>query len=103
MGVLAVIVVYACATVCFIPGSIITLSVGAAFASALGLPLGVALGAFAVFVGATIGATLSFLLARFVLQDMANDMIKSYPKMQAVDKAVSGNGLRMVFLMRLSP
>jgi hypothetical protein len=39
LGVLAVIVVYAVATVMFIPGSIITLSVGAAFASALGLPV----------------------------------------------------------------
>ena len=36
-GVLAVIVVYAFAAVMFIPGSIITLGVGAAFASALGL------------------------------------------------------------------
>jgi hypothetical protein len=39
LGVLAVIVVYALAAVMFIPGSIITLSVGAAFASALGLPV----------------------------------------------------------------
>ena len=39
LGVLAVIGVYAMATVIFIPGSIITLSVGAAFASALGLPV----------------------------------------------------------------
>ena len=37
LGVLAVIVVYAFAAVRFIPGSIITLGVGAAFASALGL------------------------------------------------------------------
>ena len=39
LGVLAVIFVYAFAAVMFIPGSIITLSVGAAFASALGLPV----------------------------------------------------------------
>ena len=37
LGVLVVIVVYAFAAVMFIPGSIITLGVGAAFASALGL------------------------------------------------------------------
>lgn len=39
LGVLAVIIVYAFATVLFIPGAIITLSVGAAFARALGTPV----------------------------------------------------------------
>jgi|EP01046_Picozoa_sp_COSAG06_P004272 uncharacterized membrane protein YdjX (TVP38/TMEM64 family) len=65
--------------------------------------LGVALGAFAVFIGATLGATASFLLARFVFRDMAADMIKKYPTMLAIDRAVGSRGLRMVILVRLSP
>jgi uncharacterized membrane protein YdjX (TVP38/TMEM64 family) len=65
--------------------------------------LGVALGAVAVWFGATIGATASFLLARFVFRDMAAEMIKKYPTMTAVDRAVGSRGLRIVLLMRLSP
>ena len=67
------------------------------------MQLGVALGALAVFIGATIGATASFLLARFVFRDMAADLIRKYPTMLAVDRAVGNSGLRIVLLMRLSP
>ena len=103
LGVIVVIFVYAAASVMFIPGSILTLSVGAAFASALGLTLGVLLGALAVFLGATLGAALSFLLARFVFADMAAEMMVKYPTMGSVDKALASNGLKMVVLMRLTP
>ena len=103
LGVLAVIVTYCVATVAFVPGSIITLSVGAAFAAGLGLPLGVALGSVAVFLGATAGATASFLLARFVLREKAVALMQRYPKLRALDTAVGQGGLRIVLLLRLSP
>ena len=103
LGVLAVIVTYCVATIAFVPGSIITLSVGAAFAAGLGLPLGVALGSVAVFLGATAGATASFLLARFVLREKAVALMQRYPKLRALDTAVGQGGLRIVLLLRLSP
>ena len=48
--------VYFIATVCFVPGSILTLGIGFVLGKAVGLGPGVALATATVFVGASAGA-----------------------------------------------
>jgi uncharacterized membrane protein YdjX (TVP38/TMEM64 family) len=56
-----------------------------------------------VFVGACLGAEAAFLLGRFWLRDWTSKRLTQYPKLQAVERAVSREGLKLVLLTRLSP
>ena len=44
-----------------------------------------------------------FLLGRSVLRDWAQRRLEQFPKLQAVERAVSKEGLKLVLLTRLSP
>ncbi|BAZ42983.1 hypothetical protein NIES4101_89550 [Calothrix sp. NIES-4101] len=94
-GVIAFIIIYNLATVLFIPGSALTLGGGAIF--------GVFWGSIYVFTAATIGATFAFLIGRYFSRDRICQLLEKYPKFKAVDKAVAREGLKIVFLTRLSP
>jgi uncharacterized membrane protein YdjX (TVP38/TMEM64 family) len=95
--------VYAVATVLFIPASILTLGAGFVFAAAFGLGGGIVLGVVSVFIGASIGAILSFLLGRYLLRDFVSTLIKKYTLFEALDSALEQNGLKIFLLLRLSP
>jgi uncharacterized membrane protein YdjX (TVP38/TMEM64 family) len=94
-GVIAFIIIYNLATILFIPGSVLTLGGGAIF--------GVFRGSIYVFIAATIGATFAFLIGRYLSRDRISRLLEKYPKFQAVDRAVGSEGLKIVFLTRLSP
>ena len=94
-GAIAFIVVYIVATVAFLPGSILTLAGGAIF--------GLFWGSIYVFLGATIGATLAFLVGRYIARDWISKKIAGNQKFAAIDNAVGDEGLKIVFLARLSP
>ncbi|WP_245912513.1 TVP38/TMEM64 family protein [Brunnivagina elsteri] len=94
-GVIAFIVIYNLATILFIPGSVLTLGGGAIF--------GVFRGSIYVLIAATIGATFAFLIGRYLSRDRIAGILEKYPKFQAVDRAVGSEGLKIVFLTRLSP
>ena len=86
-GILAVIVVYAVATVLFIPGAILTIGCGFAFRSAFDSPAkGVAFASVAVFIGAFIGSLGSFLLGRYLFRDCVLRLASNYPIWRAVDR-----------------
>jgi len=102
-GLFAFIGVYFVATIFFIPGSILTLGAGFVFANAFGLGLGVALGTLAVFVGASAGCCAAFLIGRYLLRDWVSNLSKKYAIFQALDVAFEEKGLRIMFLLRLSP
>ena len=78
----------------FLPASILTLGAGALF--------GVAGGSIVVVCGATMAATLSFLLARTILRRKVESMAAKNPKFRAVDRAIAREGVKIVFLCRLS-
>ena len=86
---------YAAATVAFVPGSLLTMAAGAIF--------GLAKGTLLVFLGATLGSTLAFLVARYLARDAIERRLADRPRFGAIDKAVGGQGLKIVFLLRLSP
>jgi len=94
-GPLAFVAGYVVATVAFAPGSILTLAAGALF----GLTRGVLL----VFIGATLGAAASFLVARYLARRAVERRLQGNPRFRAIDRAIAGQGRRIVFLLRLSP
>ena len=60
-------------------------------------------GSLVVFVGACLGAELAFLLGRHWLRGWAQRRLAALPRLQAVEQAVSREGLKLVLLTRLSP
>lgn len=103
-GVFAFMGVYFIATVCFVPGSLLTLGSGFVFGSAVGVGYGVVLASIAVFVGASLGSIAAFLLGRYLLRDcVRHRLVKKYPVVEAVDEALLNNGFKIFFLLRLSP
>lgn len=87
--------VYIGATVLFIPGSAITLAVGATF--------GLAWGFVTVSAGSTIGAALAFLIARYLARARVQELAGKNPKFKALDKAIGDGGWKIIALLRLSP
>jgi uncharacterized membrane protein YdjX (TVP38/TMEM64 family) len=94
-GPLVFILGYAAATVGFIPGSLMTLAAGAIF--------GLARGTLYVFFGATLGSTLAFLIARYLARGAVEHRLENRPRFAVIDRAVAKEGLKIVFLLRLSP
>ena len=95
VGAIAFILLYIIATVAFLPGSILTLGAGVVF--------DLVLGSFYVFIGATLGATAAFLVGRYLARGWVANKIEGNQKFRAIDRAVGGEGLKIVLLTRLSP
>jgi uncharacterized membrane protein YdjX (TVP38/TMEM64 family) len=87
--------VYVVAVVLLFPASALTLVGGAVF--------GVVLATIVVSLASTTGAALAFLIARYLARERIARKIKQYPKFEAVDRAVSEGGWKIVALLRLSP
>ena len=82
----------------------VTLLLPGVWASMLaGVLYGTWLGSGLVFFGACLGAVVVFLLGRSVLRSWAQRRLEQIPKLQAVERAVSQEGLKLVLLTRLSP
>lgn len=94
-GILIFIAVYAAATVLLAPGVILTIGAGFAF--------GLWKGFLAVSAGATLGAALAFLVARSIARDRIEAMAKGNDRFQRIDSAISEQGAKIIFLLRLSP
>ncbi len=68
-----------------------------------GLFFGLLPGAGVVSAGSTLGAAASFLIGRHLARDRVARYAAKDPRFAAVDRAIAGNGWRIVFLLRLSP
>ena len=86
---------YAAATVAFVPGSLLTMASGAIF--------GLGKGTVLVFLGATLGTALAFLIARYGARSRIEAKLEDKPRFAVIDRAVAKSGLKIVFLLRLSP
>ncbi len=84
---------YAIATVLFLPGSVLTLAGGALF--------GPVLGTFYNLTGATIGATLAFLVSRYLASDWVAQ--RTGGRLKQLINGVEGEGWRFVAFVRLVP
>ncbi len=92
-GPLVFMLIYAIATVFFLPGSVLTLAGGALF--------GPVLGTFYNLTGATIGAVLAFLIARYLASDWVER--KTGGRLKQLKQGVEGEGWRFVAFVRLVP
>ena len=95
LGAAAFVPLYALWVTLLLPGVWASMLAGALY--------GTALGSLVVFLGASLGAVVVFLLGRGWLRDWARRRLAAAPKLQAVEQAVSREGLRLVLLTRLSP
>jgi uncharacterized membrane protein YdjX (TVP38/TMEM64 family) len=86
---------YVIAVVAFVPASLLTLGAGAIF--------GIAHGVIYVFAAATVGSCLAFLVSRYLARSSVEKMLAGKPKFSAIDRAVEAEGLKIVFLLRLTP
>ena len=89
------IVGYAVLTVAFVSGALLTLTAGAIF--------GIVEGTLYVFVAATLGASIAFLVARYLARDAVEARIRGDDRFTAIDRAIGGEGRKIVFLLRLVP
>jgi uncharacterized membrane protein YdjX (TVP38/TMEM64 family) len=94
-GPLLFIGLYAVAVIALVPASWLTIAGGAVF--------GLVPGALYALTGAIIGSTLALLLGRHAARRLVARRLASMPRMAAIERAVSSQGLRIVFLLRLSP
>lgn len=85
--------IYAFATVLFLPGSVLTLAGGALF--------GPVLGTFYNLTGATLGAALAFLIARYLASDWVAG--KAGGRVKQLIDGVENEGWRFVAFVRLVP
>ncbi len=92
---LAFVVAYIGVVLFMLPAFLLTMAGGAVF--------GVVKGSALVLTGATIGGTLAFLLGRTVLRASVARRVAAHPTLSAVDRVIGDDGLRLMFLLRLSP
>ena len=98
LGAIAPIVfvlAYIVITVAFLPASVITLGAGCVF--------GVVKGSILVFIGAMLGATAAFLVGRFIARDWIAKKVEGNRFFNSLDNAIAEEGLKLIFLIRLSP
>jgi uncharacterized membrane protein YdjX (TVP38/TMEM64 family) len=86
---------YVAACVAFVPGALLTIAAGVIF----GLGRGVA----CVFAGALLGSTAAFLVSRHLARRAIEKRVARDPRFAAIDQAIARDGLKIVFLLRLSP
>jgi len=92
-GPLVFMILYALATVLFLPGSVLTLAGGALF--------GPVWGTLWNLTGATAGATIAFLIARYLGADWVAH--RAGPRLQRLNNGVTSEGWRFVAFVRLVP
>ncbi len=95
LGMAAFVPLYALWVTLLLPGVWASMLAGALYGTTLGSAL--------VFAGACLGAELVFLLGRGRWRERVLRRLADAPRLQAVEQAVSGQGLLLVLLTRLSP
>jgi uncharacterized membrane protein YdjX (TVP38/TMEM64 family) len=94
-GPLVFVAGYVVGCVVFVPGALFTMAAGVIF--------GLGWGTLWAFVGETLGGIAAFLIARGIARPLVERRLAVTATFRALDRAVSARGLRIVFLLRLSP
>jgi uncharacterized membrane protein YdjX (TVP38/TMEM64 family) len=103
LGALSYILVYIAVTVLFVPGSIFSIGCGYVYSQTYGPVAGVCLGSLIVFIGASLGSIAAFLIGRYLFESLVKSWVEKYEKFAAIQRVTQTKGLRLMFLLRLSP
>ena len=95
LGPVLFVLLYLVAVPALVPSAWLTIAGGAVFGFSRSV-------AYAL-IGSTLGSTAAFLLGRYVVRRLVERQITSTPIVAAVARAVSAQGRRIIFLLRLSP
>ena len=94
LGIVLFVVAYILLTAVLAPVSLLSITAGIAYG-----PWGVPL----VVISATLAAVVAFLLGRHIAHEKVSRWIERDPRLNSLNTAVSGQGWKVVFLVRLSP
>ena len=86
---------YVIVVICMFPAFLLIMVGGAVF--------GVVNGSMLAMTGALIGGTCAFLIGRYLARDAVARRVAKNPILSAIDRAVGEDGMKLVFLLRLSP
>lgn len=89
------VVAYVAVVILMLPAFLLIMAGGAVF--------GVVKGAMLALTGAMIGGTGAFLIARYFARSFVERRVAANPTLSALDRVVGEDGLKLVFLLRLSP
>jgi len=103
LGGLTFILVYIAVTVLFVPGAIFSIGCGFVYGMTYDAIIGVLIGSVLVFIGATLGSIAAFLIGRYVFGSLVAKWVESYEKFAVIQRVTHEKGLRLMFLLRLSP
>lgn len=95
LGFMTFIVAVVVCTSLFVPDTV--------FAVLAGVLFGVFWGTFAVVVACLFTATLNFEVSRRLLHDRVRRWLAANPRLSAIEQAVKREGVRFLFLLRLTP
>ncbi|CAM9518571.1 unnamed protein product, partial [Heterosigma akashiwo] len=104
-GIFAFAAVYILITLPGFPGAgiALTISSGVLFGQAFGEGMGILLATTSVFIGGSIGGIMCFKIGRLLLREKAQKLFNRYKLLKAIDMAIEKEGLKLIFLLRLSP
>lgn len=91
----AYIAAYIAVVVLMLPAFLLIMAGGAVF--------GVTKGSLLALTGAMLGGTSAFLIGRYFARDLVAKRVAANPTMSAIDRVIGEDGLKLVFLLRLSP
>jgi uncharacterized membrane protein YdjX (TVP38/TMEM64 family) len=101
VGVAIYVLVLGIMTLLFVPPSIFVFASGFIFQDVYG-GWGILIAWLSSFLGALLGGSLGFIRARYLSRDLVEILMRRYPLLRAVDKAICKNSLRVMVLMRLN-
>ena len=91
----AFVAAYALVVVLILPAFLLIMAAGAVF--------GVAKGSLLALTGAMLGGTAAFLIGRYLARSFVAKRVAANPTLSAIDRVIGEDGLKLVFLLRLSP
>jgi uncharacterized membrane protein YdjX (TVP38/TMEM64 family) len=89
------VVAYVAVVILMLPAFLLIMAGGAVF--------GMVKGSMLALAGAMLGGTGAFLIARYFARSLVERRVAANPTLAALDRVIGEDGLKLVFLLRLSP